>query len=318
VTGTMIFPSRNTAGASGRTASGFGLPGPVDPDWPNRHASRLVDAAGVRWHVQIMGEGPPLLLLHGTGSTAHSWRDVAPLLAHRFQVIAPDLPGHGFSHVRRASSLSLPRMAHSVGVLLDRLEVAPALAVGHSAGAAIAIRMAADDALRPCGLVSINGALLPLGGLAGRVFGPAARTLALAPALAASMVARRSASPGAVERMIRDTGSYLDPRGVELYRRVATWHPHVAGAIAMMARWDVRPVAAAISRLGPPLTLIVGSADRYVPPAQASRVRSLAPATQVEVLPGLGHLAHEQAPERICALVERAATNAGILAGVLS
>ena len=313
MTGTMIFSFRNRAEASGRIAAGFGLHGPVDPDWPNRHASRLVDAAGVRWHVQIMGEGPPLLLLHGTGATAHSWRDLAPLLAHRFQVVAPDLPGHGFSHVRRASGLSLPRMAHSIGVLLDRLDVAPALAVGHSAGAAIAIRMAVDGVFRPSGLVSINGALLPLGGLAGRVFGPAARTLALAPALAASMVARRSASPGAVERMIRDTGSQLDPGGIELYRRVATRYPHVAGAIAMMARWDVRRLAAAIPRLGSPLTLIVGSTDRYVPPAQADRVRALLPAAQVEVLPGLGHLAHEQDPQRVSALVERAAMNAGVL-----
>ena len=312
MTGTMNFPSRNTVGAPSRTASGFGLQGPVDPDWPNRYASRLVDAAGVRWHVQMMGEGPALLLLHGTGSTVHSWRDVAPLLAHRFMVIAPDLPGHGFSHVRRSSSLSLPGMAQAVAELLDRLEVAPALAVGHSAGAAVAIRMAADGALRPSALVSINGALLPLGGLAGRVFGPAARTLALAPGLVASMVARRSASPGAVERMIRDTGSSLDPRGVELYRRVATWRPHVAGAIAMMARWDVRRLATSIPRLGLPLTLIVGSADRYVPPVQASRVRALVPAARMEILPGLGHLAHEQDPKRVCAIVERAAMDAGV------
>ena len=313
MTGTMIFSSRNPGSTSGRNATGFGLRGPVDADWPNRPASRLVEVGGVRWHVQIMGEGPPLLLLHGTGATTHSWRDLAPLLARRFRVIAPDLPGHGFSHVRRSSRLSLPGMAHSVGRLLDRIEVAPALVVGHSAGAAVAIRMAADGVCRPFGLVSINGALLRLGGFAGLVFGPAARALALASGPAASMVAWRSASPGVVERMIRDSGSSLDPRGVELYRRVATRHPHVAGAIAMMARWDVGPLAAAIARLEPPLTLIVGAADRYVPPAQASRVRSLAPSAQVEILPGLGHLAHEQDPRRIGALVERAATNAGVL-----
>ncbi|MFY0022431.1 hypothetical protein ABTQ05_21120, partial [Acinetobacter baumannii] len=53
-------------------------------DWPHRDASRFVDAGRVRFHVQVMGSGPPLLLIHGTGAATHSWRDVAPLLAEHF------------------------------------------------------------------------------------------------------------------------------------------------------------------------------------------------------------------------------------------
>lgn len=68
-------------------------------DWPNRAASRFVTASGLTWHVQAMGapEAPVLLLLHGTGAATHSWAGLAPLLAARFRVIAPDLPGHGFT-----------------------------------------------------------------------------------------------------------------------------------------------------------------------------------------------------------------------------
>ena len=66
-------------------------------DWPNATASRFVAAGGVKWHVQVMGQGPVALLLHGTGSATHSWRDLAPLLARDFTVVAPDLPGHGFT-----------------------------------------------------------------------------------------------------------------------------------------------------------------------------------------------------------------------------
>ena len=56
-----------------------------------------VAAGGLRWHVQVAGDGPVLLLLHGTGAATHSWRDLLPLLAERFTVVAPDLPGHGRS-----------------------------------------------------------------------------------------------------------------------------------------------------------------------------------------------------------------------------
>jgi pimeloyl-ACP methyl ester carboxylesterase len=65
--------------------------------WPNRGSSQFVRAAGLRWHVQVMGSGPTLLLLHGSGAATHSWRDLAPILARDFRVIAPDLPGHGFT-----------------------------------------------------------------------------------------------------------------------------------------------------------------------------------------------------------------------------
>ena len=54
--------------------------------WPNHAVSRLVDAGGVRWHVQRMGRGPVLLLVHGTGASTHSWRALMPLLATRFDV----------------------------------------------------------------------------------------------------------------------------------------------------------------------------------------------------------------------------------------
>jgi len=110
-------------------------------DWPNRQASRFVQAVGLRWHVQVMGAGPVLLLLHGTGASTHSWRDLAPLLAKSFTVIAADLPGHGFTSTPPAHRLSLPGMAQSVAELLRVLDLRPTLVAGHSAGAAILVRM---------------------------------------------------------------------------------------------------------------------------------------------------------------------------------
>src|SRR6476661_1964622 len=110
-------------------------------DWPNREASRFVEAGGLRWHVQIMGkaigEAPALLLLHGAGASTHSWRDLMPALAQDFCVIAPDLPGQGFTAAPHGDGYTLHGMARGIAALVSALNVAPQIIVGHSAGCAL-------------------------------------------------------------------------------------------------------------------------------------------------------------------------------------
>jgi magnesium chelatase accessory protein len=271
-------------------------------DWPNRAASRFVTAAAIRWHVQIMGQGPALLLLHGTGAATHSWRDLAPLLATRFTVVAPDLPGHGFTAALPARQMSMPGISAALGQLLRELSVQPVRVVGHSAGAAILVRMCLDGMLAPQEIVSLNGALLPLQGVPAWLFAPAARLLA-ASSVAPALFAWRATNRRAVERLIASTGSRLDERGVDLYARIVSQREHVAGALAMMANWDLQPLQRELPALAVPLTLVVGLADRTVPPCEADRVSALLPTAQIIRLPALGHLAHEEQPQKVAQLL---------------
>jgi magnesium chelatase accessory protein len=271
-------------------------------DWPNRDASRFVEAAGLCWHVQLQGEGPALLLLHGTGASTHSFAALMPLLARRFAVIAPDLPGHGFTAMPAWSRMSLPGLASALAELLAALRVAPQIAVGHSAGAAILVRMALDESIVPKGIVSLNGALLPLHGLAGLLFSPAAKLLSFNP-LVPRLFAWRAGDDRAVRRLIAGTGSVLDARGIALYGRLLRSPPHVTGVLAMMARWDLRPLQRDLPRLRPPLVLVAAGNDRTVPPAEANRVRALQPAAERVDLAALGHLAHEERPELVAGIV---------------
>lgn len=274
-------------------------------DWPNRDASRFVDAGGVHWHVQIAGSGPPLLLLHGSGASTHSWRELLPLLACEHTVIAPDLPGHAFSSTPPAHTLSLPGMARAIGALLHALQIAPSAVAGHSAGAAIALRMRLDGLLPGRHLVSLNGALLPLPGLAGLLFPPAARLLSLTP-FAAALFARSASRNGAVERLIASTGSHIDARGIALYARLVRCRAHVAGVLGMMANWDIAPLARDLPRLDAALTLIAARGDRTVPPDCSRRVQRMVADARLIKLDGLGHLAHEEAPQRLAALIAEA------------
>ncbi len=284
-------------------------------DWPHRACSRFVEAAGLRWHVQRFAPAragaPRALLIHGTGSSTHSWRDFAPLLQAHFELLAIDLPGHAFTSLPAGGTyspqFSLPGMAGALAQLLAVEGFAPDLVVGHSAGAAIGARMCLDGTVRPRLLASLNGALLPLGGLAGRIFSPAARLMAVMPG-APRFFAWRAGQEEVLQRLLESTGSRLDARGQDLYRRLAANPGHVEGALGMMAHWDLPALAEALPSLDTPLLLLVGLLDGTVPPQEADRLvtrlaREAPGRARVKrvSLEGLGHLAHEERPHAVLA-----------------
>jgi magnesium chelatase accessory protein len=274
-------------------------------DWPHHDSSRFVQAGGLRWHVQTMGAGPVALLIHGTGASTHSWRGLMRLLARRHTVVAMDLPGHAFTATPPAARLSLAGMASAVSALVRALALDVELLVGHSAGAAIGARIVLDGAVAPGTLVAINGAFLPLGGLQGLLFPPVARLMAATP-LAPQLFARRSWDRAAVEKLIGGTGSTLDAEGLALYGVLVRDARHAAGALNMMARWDLRPLQRDLARLNTPLALIVGGNDRAVLPNDAARVQALIPATtpcSLVHVPGAGHLLHEERPAEAARLI---------------
>lgn len=275
-------------------------------DWPNREASRFLEAGGLRWHVQVMGEGPALVLLHGTGAATHSWRDVAPLLARTFTLIAPDLPGHGFTATpSEPTGFALANVARSVAALVRALDVTPHALVGHSAGAAIAVRMVLDGVASPAGVVGLNAALLPFPGPIGPWAPFLARALFYNP-FSLGLFAHRAARPGAVAELLRGTGSRLDPRGLQFYERLFRCKGHLAATVALMAHWDLIGLKRSLPSLRAPLALLVGDKDRAVPPNAAHEVRHLVKQARIVSLPGLGHLAHEEDPAGTAALISRA------------
>ncbi len=253
-----------------------------------------------------MGAGPVLLLIHGTGAATHSWRALAPLLAKQFEVVAIDLPGHGFTQAPPRGAYSLLQMATSLAALLDVLGVAPDYVAGHSAGAAIAIRMAIDRRIIPRRIIGLNGALMPFPGWAALAFPVLAKVLFLNP-FAAPFLAWRACDPKAVERLIVGTGSVLDAEGLELYARLFRTRRHVAAAVGMMANWDLLALNRDLPGLTVPLTLVTADRDRAVPPRDAGAIARIVANTRIIPVTGFGHLAHEEAPELFADIIAEAA-----------
>jgi magnesium chelatase accessory protein len=286
--------------------------GDSDAGCPGRH----FHSGGLRWHLRAGGRGPRLLLLHGTGSSGASWRRLTAALsaaAGGFEILAPDLPGHGRSGPLPAGRSGLDAYAGAVATLVQDLGAWPDIIVGHSAGAAIAARIALEPGADRVAVLSLNGALRPLRGWTALTFVPLARLLGgnrRLPGLVAALV---RADPRAVRRLLDSTGSRSDAGMLADYERLMRDPQHIAGTLRMLARWDLRALQPQLHRLGPRLTLVSGAADRTVAPGDADWVHARVPGSGRVNLPALGHLAHEEAPECIARIVVAVARERGLL-----
>lgn len=270
--------------------------------WPNARHSRFVACRPHRWHLQQAGpaDAPRLLMLHGAGGATHSWRDLFPDLARDLNVLAVDLPGQGFSRAGSRARLGLDGMAVDLARLLSQENFVPDVILGHSAGAALALRLVRELPRHPRGIVALNGALGKFRGVAGWLFPVLAKLLSLNP-LTAAMFARTGGTPATVRSLIRSTGSQLDAEGLALYGLLLGDRAHVDGTLAMMARWELDPLIAALPMIDVPVLLLTGMRDTAVPPETSARAAALLPRAHHENLPDLGHLMHEDAAALIAA-----------------
>ena len=106
-------------------------------------ASRTADVDGVRLHYLEVGHGPAVILLHGYAETSRMWKPIMPLLAEKFTVIAPDLPGIGDSAIP-TNGLDLKTAAIRIHALAHSLGVEKAGVVGHDIGLMVAYAYAAQ------------------------------------------------------------------------------------------------------------------------------------------------------------------------------
>jgi magnesium chelatase accessory protein len=269
-------------------------------EWPHSAHSMFVRCGDMRWHVQRMGQGPVCLLLHGTGASTHTWRDIMPLLAQHHTVLAVDLPGHAFSQTLPQQSPTLPHVAQALLALLTQLRVRPALWVGHSAGAAIAAQCQMDAAWLAQGdpgrLVALNPAWLPMPGSA-RWFYPLAAWVVGRNPLSGWIAAKQVQHTQMADRLLAQTGSTIDAEGQRCYRYLLTQPAHARGVLQMMAAWDLQTFGRELSGLAVPVQMQIGLSDGTIPPGQADQAQARLPHAVRVNWPGLGHLAHEEKPQ---------------------
>lgn len=270
--------------------------------WPMAAHSRFVLHRPHRWHVQEAGAGPLVLLIHGAGGATQSWRGVFPLLTATARVVAVDLPGQGFTQLGARMRCGLDHMAEDLWSLCRYEGWKPAVIVGHSAGAAVALRMAEMGACDR--IVGVNAALGNFKGVAGWLFPMLAKALALSPFTAGLFAA--SVTEQSVRTLIKGTGSVIDAEGLALYRRLASDRAHVDGTLAMMAQWRLDGLLRRLPENPARAVLVAGDRDLAVPPGTSRAAAEAMRGAEVVMLPGLGHLAHEEDPATVADIIRRA------------
>lgn len=267
--------------------------------WPHRDCSSQIRVRPHEWHVQQMGSGPVVLLLHGAGGSTHSFRDLMPLFAKTFTVVAVDLPGHGFTRLGSRHRSSLECVAQDLAALCTDQGWQPVCIIGHSAGAAVALRMSGLLNRTPR-VVGLNPALQPFRGLAGVMFPVFARLIAMTPFMV-DVALRSMAAPGRVISLLAGTGSHISPSGMNFYARLYRDRDHVDGTLLMMSQWKLDGLIADLPKITAETLFLTGSHDRTVPPITAVEAAVVMPHATAETLDGYGHLMHEEVPEKIAA-----------------
>ncbi len=277
-------------------------------EWPYSEAGRYVDAGGVRWHLLRIGTGPHILLLHGSASSTHAWAGVAERLRGRFSLVIPDLPGHGHSSPLPEGRGGVDDLAEALGALIQGEGLLPSLAVGHSAGAILAIRAASRGWIRPRGILGVNPALGSRDSfLPPSVAGP---LLAMARSgLTARLGATLFRGVPLARLLLESTGSRVGPEVTARYRRLLSRPDRVRGVLRLMADWDPGGAGQEASALGLPVRFLTASEDRWVP---AELVREFAGGVPVTELPDRGHLLPEEDPTAVASAIEELAAEAGL------
>ena len=116
---------------------------------------KFVDAGGLRTHVALAGEGPPVVMLHGWPQHWYLWRDVIPALAPHARVICPDLRGFGWTEVTR-HGYEKDQLMRDVVAVLDELGVDDFVLAGHDWGGYVGFLLAIEHPERVRAFLAMN------------------------------------------------------------------------------------------------------------------------------------------------------------------
>lgn len=260
-------------------------------------SARRVAAGAATFTYAEAGTGPALVLLHGLGSGARSWKHQLADLSRDFRVIAWDAPGYGGSTPVAPEQPDASDYAAALARLLDALAVDRLDLVGHSLGTVTALRFAREhpDRVRSLTLASPSSGHARLGADEQRrlrdarfcdleALGPSGMAQKRGPRLLSA-----ASTPAQVQAVI-ETMALIRPDG---YRQ-AVWMLSTADTAADLARLPAKM----------PVQIVYGDADVVTTPQSIADVARARPDAPLHAIAGAGHAVYLEQPQRFNAIVQ--------------
>lgn len=260
----------------------------------------FVRAEGLRLHVRDTGprDAPVLILLHGLGSSLHTWEPWARTLSASYRVIRFDLPGFGLTGADPTGDYSDARSVAVLGALMDSLSIHHAAIAGNSMGGKIAWMFAAAHPGRVDALILISpdGFASP-----GFEYGKRPEIPAVArllPYILPAWLLRMNLAP-AYGDPARLTGATLDR-----YRDMMLAPGVRRAMLARMEQVMLEPPEPFLARIAAPALLVWGERDGLIPFRNAADYLRAIAGSRLVSFPELGHVPQEEAPEQSVAPVQ--------------
>ena len=262
--------------------------------------STYVDVEGVRLHVRDSGsrDAAAVILLHGFGSSLHTWEPWAQALAPRFRVIRIDLPGSGLTGADPTNDYTDARALRVLVALMNRLGITRASVIGNSIGGRIAWKMAAvhPDRVDKLVLIAPDGFASP-----GFAYG-------IPPKVPAALQLMRVALPKWMLRLnlspAYGDASRLTDATLKRYHDLIRAPGVRTATLARMGQTVLEPPESWLAKISAPTLLLWGEQDAMIPIGNAQDYLSAIPNAVLVSLPGLGHVPFEEAPAAALVSVE--------------
>ena len=246
---------------------------------------------------EVSGEGPPVILVHGTPTRSYLWRDVIPALGEHRSVYVYDLPGYGESEKREGQEVSIAAQARVLGELIEAWGLEGPAIAGHDIGGGIVLRAHLLEGVAFERIAVLDGVVL-----GPWLSEPKSSTWHVREHAEAYETMPDHLFGAFLAAYLGETNSNLDEEVFESY--LAPWRGE-EGRRAFVRQalqfeeWHTGELAPRLASVEVPVLVVWGEGDGWLDPSQAPRLQEEIPGSVLELIPGAGHFVQEDAPGEV-------------------